>query len=68
MRAEGGINEVPMHEYEVIANMVISCQKEKIDKIAEEILDAIIQVVETNHSYLGGGLQFERLSKELLDS
>lgn len=47
-------------EYKVISNLVIElideCEKELIE---QEILDAIIEIVEKNNCYVGGGFHLE---------
>lgn len=44
-----------MKEYDVISNLVIETKPEKVKVIEQEILDAIIEVVERHDSFVGGG-------------
>lgn len=59
---------VYMNEYEIITNMIINCPSAKLDKVAQDMMDAIIASAESNKCLIAGGFEFRLLNKNILDS
>lgn len=58
-------NKKELFEYEMVANLCVETEERLIDKIHEEIMDAIIHIVEKYESFVGGGIHFEQMPADI---
>lgn len=49
-------------DYELKVNMIIKMSDYEVSKLHGEILDAIMDVIEKNHSFISGGLSLKCVS------
>lgn len=47
--------------YHIEANLAIECPKNKVSDLEEKIMEAIVNIIESEYCYLAGGIQFKEL-------
>ena len=50
-----------MKEYQVICDLVVETTPDKVSTISQELMNAIIEVVEKHNSFIGGGFSLEEV-------
>lgn len=51
-----------LKEYSIISNMIIECRNDdEAHEIIDELVDALIEIVERRDRYCGGGFRYEEI-------